>query len=113
MARNVCEVELDGCIVAVKERGVLDNERRVYVFRFITLNMEIVHYNIIATNDKLKGMFVAKELKDMQPYKVLKEMKPKGEIYMAKNIVIKGVLWVDKNLITVTDVKYLNSDVEL
>lgn len=111
MARNACDVELDGCIVAVKERGVLDDERRVYVFRFITLNMEIVHYNIIATNDKLKGMFVAKELKDMQPYKV--QDKLKGEIYMGKNIIIKGILWIDKNLITVTDVKYLNSDVEL
>lgn len=111
MARNVCDVELDGCIVAVKERGVLDDERRMYVFRFITLNMEIVHYNIIATNDKLKGMFVEKELKDMQPYKVHDKMK--GEIYMAKNIIIKGILWIDKNLITVTDVKYLNSDVEL
>lgn len=111
MARNVCDVELDGCIVAVKERGVLDDERRVYVFRFITLNMEVVHYNIIATNDKLKGMFVAKELKDMQPYKV--QDKLKGEIYMTKSIVIKGILWIDKNLITVTDVKYLNCDIEL
>lgn len=111
MARNACDVELDGCIVAVKERGVLDDERRVYVFRFITLNMEIVHYNIIATNDKLKGMFVAKELKDMQPYKV--QDKLKGEIYMTKSIVIKGILWIDKNLITVTDVKYLNCDIEL
>lgn len=111
MARNACDVELDGCIVAVKERGVLDDERRVYVFRFITLNMEVVHYNIIATNDKLKGMFVAKELKDMQPYKVQDKMK--GEIYMTKNIVIKGILWIDKNLITVTDVKYLNCDIEL
>ncbi len=111
MAKNVCDVELDGCIVAVKERGVLDDERRVYVFRFITLNMEVVHYNIIATNDKLKGMFVAKELKDMQPYKVQDKMK--GEIYMTKSIVIKGILWIDKNLITVTDVKYLNCDIEL
>lgn len=111
MARNVCDVELDGCIVAVKERGVLDDERRVYVFRFITLNMEVVHYNIIATNDKLKRMFVAKELKEMQPYKV--QDKLKGEIYMTKSIVIKGILWIDKNLITVTDVKYLNCDIEL
>lgn len=111
MARNACDVELDGCIVAVKERGVLDDERRVYVFRFITLNMEVVHYNIIATNDKLKGMFVAKELKEMQPYKVQDKMK--GEIYMTKSIVIKGILWIDKNLITVTDVKYLNCDIEL
>ena len=111
MAKNACDVEIDGCIVAVKERGVLDDERRVYVFRFITLNMEVVHYNIIATNDKLKGMFVAKELKDMQPYKV--QDKLKGEIYMTKSIVIKGILWIDKNLITVTDVKYLNCDIEL
>ena len=111
MARNACDVELDGCIVAVKERGVLDDERRVYVFRFITLNMEVVHYNIIATNDKLKGMIVAKELKDMQPYKVQDKMK--GEIYMTKSIVIEGILWIDKNLITVSDVKYLNCDIEL
>lgn len=108
MGLNVCEVELDGCIVATKDART---KEEVYLFRFITLNMDIVHFKLKATSDKLKGMFVEEELRKMRPYKTYDKLK--GDIYMGKNIIIKGVLWVDNNLITVTDVKYLNSDIEL